>query len=56
MINIHARLGKMKVGYQNAASSFMDELLFDVPKTELEEMTAVIKRKKWKELCHLKCP
>jgi len=42
MINIHARLGKMKVGTKMLLQVH-DELLFDVPKTELEEMTAVIK-------------
>jgi DNA polymerase-1 len=42
MINIHARLAKMKVGTKMLLQVH-DELLFDVPKTELEEMTAVIK-------------
>lgn len=42
MINIHARLGKIKVGTKMLLQVH-DELLFDVPKTELEEMTAVIK-------------
>lgn len=42
MINIHARLEKMKVGTKMLLQVH-DELLFDVPKTELEEMTAVIK-------------
>jgi DNA polymerase-1 len=42
MINIHARLAKMNVGTKMLLQVH-DELLFDVPKNELEEMTAVIK-------------
>ena len=42
MINIHARLAKMNVGTRMLLQVH-DELLFDVPKIELEEITAVIK-------------
>ena len=42
MINIHARLTKMNVGTKMLLQVH-DELLFDVPKIELEEITAVIK-------------
>jgi len=42
MINIHNRFSKMGIGTKMILQVH-DELLFDVPKTELEEITAVIK-------------
>ena len=42
MINIHNRFSKMDIGTKMILQVH-DELLFDVPKTELEEITAVIK-------------
>lgn len=42
MINIHNRFSKMDIGTRMLLQVH-DELLFDVPKTELEEITAVIK-------------
>ena len=42
MINIHERLSSMDVGTKMILQVH-DELLFDVPKTELEEITTVIK-------------
>ena len=42
MINIHNRFNKMDIGTKMILQVH-DELLFDVPKTELEEITAVIK-------------
>lgn len=42
MINIHHRIEKMNVGTKMLLQVH-DELLFDVPKVELEEMTKVIK-------------
>ena len=42
MINIHNRFNKMGIGTKMILQVH-DELLFDVPKTELEEITAVIK-------------
>ena len=42
MINIHNRFSKMNIGTRMLLQVH-DELLFDVPKNELEEITAVIK-------------
>ena len=42
MINIHNRFSKMNIGTKMLLQVH-DELLFDVPKTELEEITIVIK-------------
>ena len=42
MINIHNRFSKMDIGTKMLLQVH-DELLFDVPKTELEEITIVIK-------------
>jgi len=42
MINIHNRFSKMDIGTRMLLQVH-DELLFDVPKNELEEITAVIK-------------
>lgn len=42
MINIHNRFSKMDIGTRMLLQVH-DELLFDVPKTELEEITALIK-------------
>ncbi len=42
MINIHNRFSKMDIGTRMLLQVH-DELLFDVPKTELEEITAIIK-------------
>ncbi|PCJ66060.1 MAG: DNA polymerase I [Bacteroidetes bacterium] len=42
MINIHNRFSKMDIGTRMLLQVH-DELLFDVPKAELEEITAVIK-------------
>ena len=42
MINIHNRLSKMETGTKMLLQVH-DELLFDVPKAELENITAVIK-------------
>ena len=43
MINIHQRLSTMNVGTKMILQVH-DELLFDVPKTELEEITEIIKQ------------
>ncbi len=43
MINIHQRLSNMNVGTKMILQVH-DELLFDVPKTELEEITEIIKQ------------
>jgi DNA polymerase-1 len=43
MINIHNRLNKMDIGTKMILQVH-DELLFDVPKTELEEITGIIKQ------------
>lgn len=43
MINIHKRFSKMDIGTRMLLQVH-DELLFDVPKTELEEITAVIRQ------------